>query len=329
MASSHIEVDWDKRPGTTYLQTWHGTPLKRVHRDVLWAPDGRLDRLDRDIAKWDLLLSPNPVSTPRLRRAFGYDGEVLESGYPRNDLLLSRSGDEVRARLRARAGIPEGATVVLYAPTWRDAEGYDSTLEVPLRLDLGPFGAGLGEDHVLLVRAHNMVTGRWDRSRPRGRATSPSTPTCRPATTPPTCWSPTTPRLMFDFTVTGRPMLFLASDLEEYRDHHPRLLLRPAGPRLPARSLRSTEPSWSTPCGACPRSRGVRRPLRRLPGDATPPSRTATPPTGCSRGWGWQGAERRAGTHEAATRGLRLRGWWAGAGSNRRPSTFQADARTN
>src|SRR3954469_13578078 len=36
VANTHTEVDWVKQPGTTYLQTWHGTPLKRIHRDVLW-----------------------------------------------------------------------------------------------------------------------------------------------------------------------------------------------------------------------------------------------------------------------------------------------------
>ena len=49
IASSHTEVEWDKPAGATYVQTWHGTPLKRVHYDVLWAPPGRLDYLDRDI----------------------------------------------------------------------------------------------------------------------------------------------------------------------------------------------------------------------------------------------------------------------------------------
>ena len=88
VAGTHTEVEWTKRPGTTYLQTWHGTPLKRIHHDVLLAPPGRLDYLDRDVARWDVLLSPNPASTPRLRKAFGFDGPVWETGYPRNDRLV-------------------------------------------------------------------------------------------------------------------------------------------------------------------------------------------------------------------------------------------------
>src|SRR4051794_30492912 len=83
VANTHTDMPWTKRPGTLYLQTWHGTPLKRIHNDVLWAPPGRLARLDEDIARWDVLLSPNHASTPLLRGAFGFDGEVLETGYPR------------------------------------------------------------------------------------------------------------------------------------------------------------------------------------------------------------------------------------------------------
>src|SRR3954452_14401068 len=117
VANSHTELEWDKRPGTTYLQTWHGTPLKRIHRDVLWAPEGRLDRLDRDVAKWDLLLSPNADSTPRLAKAFSFDRPIFESGYPRNDALVSPGAEQRRAQARAALGLRPGQRAVLYAPT--------------------------------------------------------------------------------------------------------------------------------------------------------------------------------------------------------------------
>jgi CDP-glycerol glycerophosphotransferase len=38
VSNTHLEIDWDKGPGMTYLQTWHGTPLKTIHRDVSFAP---------------------------------------------------------------------------------------------------------------------------------------------------------------------------------------------------------------------------------------------------------------------------------------------------
>lgn len=218
VANTHTEVEWDKGAGTTYLQTWHGTPLKRIHHDVLWAPRGRLARLDHDVARWDLLLSPNEVSTPRLRRAFGFDGEILETGYPRNDLLSSTEADEVRARVRGKLGIAEDTTTVLYAPTWRDDEVFtEEPSEVPLALDPGAFSSALGEDHVLLVRAHNMVTGRSLPADLPGVRDVSLYPDVRDlyaaADVLVTDYSST----MFDFAITGRPVVFFAYDLERFQ----------------------------------------------------------------------------------------------------------------
>src|SRR3712207_7709852 len=42
VSNTHIELDWNKSADTVYLQTWHGTPLKHIHFDSLWAPPGRV-----------------------------------------------------------------------------------------------------------------------------------------------------------------------------------------------------------------------------------------------------------------------------------------------
>jgi CDP-glycerol glycerophosphotransferase len=219
IANSHTEVEWDKPATTTYVQTWHGTPLKRIHRDVLWAPEGRLDRLDRDVARWDLLVSPNAVSTPRLRHGFRYDGEVLELGYPRNDVLSAPDADVLSKRVREALGIDPGATVVLYAPTWRDDEAFREGLpSVPLALDLARLSAALGPDHVVLARLHPLMVGR---------SPIPSLPSVRDVSLHPdirdlylaadvlvTDYSSS----MFDFAITGRPLMFFAYDHDHFRD---------------------------------------------------------------------------------------------------------------
>jgi CDP-glycerol glycerophosphotransferase len=217
VANSHTEVEWTKQPGTFYLQTWHGTPWKRIHHDVLWAPPGRLARLDRDIARWDLLLSPNRASTPRLRRAFGYDGPVAETGYPRNDLLTSRESGLRRRRVRRELGLDAGTTAVLYAPTWRDHEWFEGGPSIPMALDAQLLAASLGEDHAVLVRAHNMVTGRLAAGGgPRVHDVSfypDISELYLAADVLVTDYS----SAMFDFAITGKPMVFFAYDLEEYR----------------------------------------------------------------------------------------------------------------
>ena len=218
VASSHVEVDWEKGPGTTYLQTWHGTPLKRIHHDVLWAPPGRLARLDEDVARWDLLLSPNPASTPRLRQAFRYDGEVLESGYPRNDVLADPvRREEARTRARAALGLADDVTAVLYAPTWRDDEVQaEDPQPVPLMLDPRRFCEVLPDDHVLLVRAHNLVRELWHlEAHPRVFDLS-AEPDVRELLAAADVLVTDYSSLMFDFTLTGRPIVLHAFDLEAY-----------------------------------------------------------------------------------------------------------------
>jgi CDP-glycerol glycerophosphotransferase len=218
VANAHTDMDWVKRPEAVYLQTWHGTPLKRIHWDVLWAPPGRLERLSADVARWDFLVSPNAFSTEPLRGAFRFEGEILETGYPRNDVLNAPGRDEIRARVRRELGVADDEIAVLYTPTWRDDEVFgDSAKEFSLALDLDDFARRLGDGHKLLLRLHYFVTSRL------GRIGNPAVVDVsdRPevselylaADAMVTDYSST----MFDFAVTGKPILHFAYDLEYYR----------------------------------------------------------------------------------------------------------------
>ena len=219
VSNDGISWEWDKQPGTTYLQTWHGTPLKRLHRDARWNPPGRLELVLTDIPRWDHLLSPNAVSTPNLRSAFGFTGPVHETGYPRNDVLSSPDAGPRRAAVRAALGIGDRVTAVLYAPTWRDdlvLEGDGPEFTFPV--DLDSFARGLGPDHLLLVRLHAMVADRLDVT-----GDAPLLDVSRhpdigdlylAADVLVTDYSST----MFDFAVTGKPIVHFTYDLAHYRD---------------------------------------------------------------------------------------------------------------
>jgi CDP-glycerol glycerophosphotransferase len=219
IANTHTEVEWEKKPGAVYLQTWHGTPLKRIHWDVLWAPEGRLERLQRDVDRWDLLVSPNGASTPLLRGAFRYDGPVLEVGYPRNDVLSSPERNAIRARVRAELGIPEGTRAVLFAPTWRDDvvfEGGDAP--IALDLDVERVMAALGDDHSLLLRLHYMLTGRLQAFTHPGVHDVSFYPDISELYLAADVLMTDYSSSMFDFAVTGKPELFFTPDLATYRD---------------------------------------------------------------------------------------------------------------
>src|SRR5260370_9611490 len=101
-----MQPEYRKRGGQVYLQTWHGTPLKKIGFDIgkpqFASGTAYFDHLASDIAKWDLVLSQNPFSTPILRRAFRFDGEICEDRHPRHDPLTpdTKRPAQIRAPLR-------------------------------------------------------------------------------------------------------------------------------------------------------------------------------------------------------------------------------------
>ncbi|WP_375423689.1 CDP-glycerol glycerophosphotransferase family protein [uncultured Friedmanniella sp.] len=218
VANCHTDLDpWQKKPGARYLQTWHGTPLKRIHRAAVSQPAPALmDALDAEIATWDHLLSPSPAATRLLRRAFGYAGSVLETGYPRNDVLSAADAPARRARVRRRLGISDGTTAVLYAPTYRDDDV--SQAEGAPGLDLAELTRRLGPGHVVLLRRHYYLGHRRPlAATERLRDVSAETDIAElylAADALVTDYSSS----VFDFAVTGKPIVMFAYDLAHYRD---------------------------------------------------------------------------------------------------------------
>ncbi len=206
-----------KVPGQIYLQTWHGTPLKRLGRDIPnnYLTKSYLDTMDREATYWDYLISPSPFCTEVFPSSFGYQGNIIETGYPRNDRLSKITGTQ-RQQIRERIGISDPSTfVVMYAPTWRDynrsATGnwqsvnfMDENIELP-------------EGFQMIYRGHTN-THAVHNADVAGRAIDVTlypdvTELYIAADALITDFS----SVMFDYTVTGKPILFLAPDLERYR----------------------------------------------------------------------------------------------------------------
>ncbi|MQA93828.1 MAG: glycosyltransferase [Streptosporangiales bacterium] len=222
VTNAHLPSWFRRREGQVVVQCWHGAPLKRIGfdiADVRFANAGYLDKLAQETRNWSFLVSPSRFSTPILRRAFRYEGEILESGYPRNDRLFAPEREAAARRVRERLGVPPGRRVVLYAPTWRDDRFYGpGRYRLDLHLDVPAARRALGEDHVLLVRGHpNTVDGlpADDSGFLRDVTGYPDVgELLLAADVLVTDYS----SLMFDFAATGKPMIFFAYDLAHYRD---------------------------------------------------------------------------------------------------------------
>lgn len=202
-----------KRSGQRYIQTWHGTPLKRLGRDIVdVVPTGSyLKMMDREASFWDFLISPNPYCTEILGKTFGYSGQILETGYPRNDVLIS--GKDKRDLVRKSLGILDAnQQVVLYAPTWRDSKRTATGNWKPVNFlngSLGPNVTVLFRGHTNTHSAHSskVTGGAIDVTNYKNVAEL-----YLAADVLVTDYSSS----MFDFSVTGKPMIFLAPDFDEY-----------------------------------------------------------------------------------------------------------------
>lgn len=155
-----------KREEQVFLETWHGTPLKRLvfdQEEVTSASPKYKQQFYRQRKDWDFLVSANPFSTKTFRSCFLYEGEMLEYGYPRNDILYWPNKDEIAQQLKEKLGIPKDKKTILYAPTWRDDQHYGSgQYKFELALDLQLMKERLQDDYVVLLRTHHYISDHID-----------------------------------------------------------------------------------------------------------------------------------------------------------------------
>lgn len=216
-----------KRSGCSYIQTWHGTPLKKLALDmddVKMAEESieaYKENFRENTATWDYLISQNPFSTKTFKRCFDFHKTMLEIGYPRNDVLFRENNEADIIQIKKEYNIPLDKKVILYAPTWRDDAYYENgSYKFVTPLDFHKLKERFGTEYVILIKYHYMVRERIDWSIYDGF--------CIPfdnrydiaklylaSDILMTDYS----SVMFDYSLLKRPMIFYAFDLEQYKDN--------------------------------------------------------------------------------------------------------------
>ena len=215
------------RKGQVYVQCWHGTPLKRLGYD-LESSDNSMNSMQEirekyrtDAKKFSYLISPSPFTTEKFASAWNLvktnqTHKIIEEGYPRNDRLINTT-DEERTEIRKSLGVDD-KKVILYAPTWRDnqhtsGEGYTYKTEV----DFDKLKRELGDEYVILFRAHYLVANSFDFDRYAGFVRDVSSYSdinelYIAADILITDYS----SVFFDYANLRKPMIFYMYDLEQY-----------------------------------------------------------------------------------------------------------------
>ena len=215
------------RKDQVYVQCWHGTPLKRLGYDlessdnVMNSGQEIRSKYRTDAKKFSYIISPSPFCTEKFASAWNLiktkqTHKIIEEGYPRNDRLINTTPEE-RTELRKQLGV-DGRKVILYAPTWRDnqhtsGEGYTYKTEV----DFDKLRAELGDEYVILFRAHYLVANSFDFDKYKGFVEDVSSYSdinelYIAADILVTDYS----SVFFDYANLRKPVIFYMYDLEQY-----------------------------------------------------------------------------------------------------------------
>lgn len=218
--------------GAVIVQLWHGAPLKKLHADSPAVTSlGGLERLPgasalmrwayrRGTSRISLLPTGSPFFVASLCSAFTLTPrQVQVTGEPRADVLFAGSTEDriaaARALLVPHLGEHADATVILYAPTWRDGEPDPGVPTEDEWQRLDEFCET--NNAVLLVRPHRLAVGEYNHSSSRVRLLTSQ----QLADSMAILWAVDVlvsdySSMLVDFAATGHHMLLLAPDLEAY-----------------------------------------------------------------------------------------------------------------
>lgn len=211
-----------KKPEQIIVSTWHGTPLKRLGLDIdnIYSGSPQIKKTyAKNAREWKYLVSPNEYTTNILKSCFAYDGEILETGYPRNDILYN-ANDETINKLKDNLNLPKDKKIILYAPTWRDDEFYDiGQYKFQLKLDLNKLKESISDEYIILIRTHYFIADKLDLRDYKGFAVDVSryddiAELYLISDILITDYS----SVFFDFANLRRPILFYTYDLDKYQN---------------------------------------------------------------------------------------------------------------
>lgn len=218
---------WIPKPTSTiYLQTWHGTPLKKLANDMdqVLMPGTNTESYKRNFLyearKWDYLVSPNRYSTVIFKQAFQFNKKILETGYPRNDYLINSNTTKEMNRIKAKQNLPEDKKIILYAPTWRDNEFYGKgRYKFDIPMDLNRMKQELSDDYIILLRMHYLIAENIDLTGLEGFVYNFSNyEDIRELYLISDALITDYSSVFFDYAILKRPIYFYTYDLDEYRD---------------------------------------------------------------------------------------------------------------
>ncbi|MCF6514978.1 CDP-glycerol glycerophosphotransferase family protein [Lactobacillus sp. S2-2] len=222
--NSRMPKWWKKNPKTTYIQTWHGTPLKKLGIDIedVSIPGSNTIKYHNNFrfesSRWNYLIVPNEYSENIFRSAFAFKNTFLKTGYPRNDrLVLDNNKTEIN-NIKKSLGI-KTENVIMYAPTWRDDDFKKiGQYNFKLHFSFDDFFENVSEQTTLIIRPHYLIKDHIDISGFEDRIKILVDEDISQLYLISDLLITDYSSVMFDYANLKRPMLFFTYDIDHYKN---------------------------------------------------------------------------------------------------------------
>lgn len=207
-----------KRKGQFYLQTWHGFALKKIEKDAeaTLTPD-YLAACRTDSAQCDVIVSGSAFMSKLYRSSFWYDGAVLETGTPRNDVFYSEQ-PALHVKVCQQFGLDPARKLLLFAPTFRGDRSTDA-YRIDAEAVRQAAAENLGGDWTVLIRLHPNVADQSAALYAYNGATlldATAYPDMQELLCAADLLITDYSSSMFDYALTGKPIVQYAPDIEKY-----------------------------------------------------------------------------------------------------------------
>lgn len=211
-----------KNKDQVYIQTWHGTPLKRLVHDMVdfnipnQTKKTYLYNFDNEVSRWDYLLSPSTYSTKCFKSAFRYQGEIIEIGYPRNVELYNSNTEDIKL-IKENLNINLTKEIILFTPTYRENNYSDGRYQNNIDLDLKILSKD--KNRVYLIRKHYLVSEKIDFSNYDNIVDVSSYSNINDLYKISDVLINDYSSTMFDYSILRKPVLLFIPDIEVYENN--------------------------------------------------------------------------------------------------------------
>lgn len=145
-----------KRKKQFYIQTWHGgIGLKKIEAAADNLPKNYIKSAKNDSKMIDIIISNCTYRTNQYKNHFWYNGEIVETGLPRNDAFFKTID---KNKIKKELKIAENKKIILYAPTFR-SYSYDY-MQIDFNKLIKRIKEYLGENYIVLVRLHPSLANK-------------------------------------------------------------------------------------------------------------------------------------------------------------------------